>query len=155
MKDSVVKVKGDIKIKRPVEEVFNFLLIPENFVGVFPGLVSIREISHSPSVKGSSCKFTFQFLTVFLDAKTTITKLRKNKLLQSEVVGEMEGRSKYILDKDSEGITNLHFESEMTLPGFLTILAGSKFIQKIADNRNYEFLKTLKILIEAQGKNIK
>lgn len=102
-------IEDDIRIDAPVEQVYEYLLVPENHVEILPSLVDIRNVSELDD-GGQEGEYTFKMLGMELEGRFRDTVLNPPERRAYELTGDIEGEVRYDLETVDGGTQFNYFQ---------------------------------------------
>ncbi len=120
---ALIELEHTLIIKRPVEEVFDFVATVENFPRWTKSTVSAVKTSPGPVGEGTTCNVVNKSMGRTVDHDFVVSEFVANKLYATKsTAGPFPMDMRYTLEAVDEG-TRLHVETSADLSGFIS-LAG-------------------------------
>lgn len=142
----MVRIEGDIVIKRPREEVFDFVADERNEPRYNPRMIRSEKVTDGPVGQGSC--FRAEIMTRGGKAEMTIQNTaydRPRRLASTTYLSNMEIRGALIFDRVPDG-TRLQWVWELRPRGLLKVM--SPVVARIGKHQEREIWNNLKRLLE-------
>jgi len=144
------KVEKSIRIRAPLSKVFAYVTDPENWTRYVPSLISVKNISNDPPVKGTTFDWTYRVLGMNFRGKGTVTAYTKDRRFALRMEGSFPIEETFLFEPDGDG-TRLSFEVSYELPGkVLSVVSRMPVIERVHSREAGEVMKRLKDLCEAE-----
>ena len=142
----MVKLKKDIHINAPVEEVFDFLTEPTNLPEIWPSMLKVKNVKSS-TTKGNDFDWEYKMAGMAFQGHSDTLEYEPNKHV---VIENKDGiPSKFVWDyKPENGGMHLKLNVEYTVPVPLLGKLAEKVILKINENEMDLMLANLKVALE-------
>ena len=143
----MVKVETSIVIKRPVEEVFEFLLTPGNTLQWQTGVMESEQTSEGPVGVGTTLRSVSTLLGKRLESTLEITEYEPNKKVGFKTLsGTIPVEGSYTFES-VEGGTKLELEGEGEVSGVFKL--AEPLVARTAQRQWEGSFATLKDILEA------
>lgn len=140
-------IEDDIRIAAPVEEVFEYMLVPENHVQILPSLMDIRNVSDLDN-GGFEGEYTFKMLGMDLDGRFRDTVVNPPERRVYELTGDIEAEVRYDFEPVDGGTRFTYFQEyeplHSGLLGKVTQPMADRYLQRETSNT----LENAKMIIE-------
>ena len=148
------KISRTIGIKAHVDEVFNFVTDPRNWLRFVPGLISITEKSANLPMKDSTFSWEYSIMGVRMSGQARVIRYEQNSPAAAGFGLLMSGRfpikEDYTFTGRPEG-TELTVEMEYDLPApMLSEFGGQKTLEEISALDAQNTLEKIRIMCEAR-----
>jgi ligand-binding SRPBCC domain-containing protein len=144
------KIDKSIKIKAPLSKVFAYVTNPENWTRYVPSLISVKNISNDPPVKGTTFDWTYRVLGMNFRGKGTVTVYTKDKKFAIQMQGAFPITETFLFESEGDS-TRLSFEVNYELPGkVLSVVSKMPVIERVHSREAGEVIRRLKDLCEAE-----
>jgi len=120
----MAKVESEVRIARPVDEVFQFLLaMDENVPKADESVESVTKLTAGPVARGTTFEFRQKMLGRRVRARTTVTKVSPNREIDFEAhVGPLDPIGSFSLEP-TDGGTRLTFRGDPRPHGAYKLLS--------------------------------
>ncbi len=142
-------INKSININAPLSKVFEYVTNPENWTRYVPSLISVKNISNEPPVKGTTFDWTYRVLGINFRGKGIVTAYNKNKKFAIKMEGSFPITETFLFEGDVSS-TRLSFEVSYELPGkVLSVVSKMPIIERVHAREAGEVIRRLKDLCEA------
>ena len=146
---SVINLEQSVIIKRPIEEVWNYMSNIQNATTWDRGVLEIKQVPEGPLGVGTLLKFRRQFMGGERIRELRIAELEQNHRVVME--GHFQGMSArihYILEPEGEA-TKLTGAADLEISGWWKLL--TPLMVNMANRDDKEDLANVKRIMEAQA----
>jgi ligand-binding SRPBCC domain-containing protein len=144
------QISKSIKIKAPLPKVFAYVTNPENWTRYVPSLISVKNISNDPPVKGTTFDWTYRVLGMNFRGKGTVSAYVKDRKFAIQMHGAFPITETFLFEAEGDS-TRLSFEVSYELPGkVLSVVSKMPVIERVHSREAGEVIKRLKDLCEAE-----
>lgn len=135
--------QSSIIIQRPVKEVFDYALNPDNIPNIMPNVVKLEKLSEGPIDKGTKFLETRNIRGREAKAEIEITEFELYKTYTTKsVAGEITIVYKYSFDSIEEG-TQVQFEANVHIRGLFSFFSRRALVKILKQEDGYllQYLK--------------
>ena len=141
------KVKHTLVIKRPVEEIFAFLTVPENMPKWADSVKESVQTSEGEPNVGTTCHVVSKAMGMTVNQDFVVTEHEANRLYSVKTTsGPFPMKMAYTLEPVEDG-TRVHVESEADLKGVISV--AGPILNRLGQKKLEEDHKNLKKLLES------
>lgn len=142
-------ISNSININSPLPKVFEYVTNPQNWTRYVPSLISVKNVSNDPPVKGTTFDWTYRVLGMNFKGKGSVTAYSKDKKFAIKMYGAFPITETFIFEGDANS-TILSFEVSYELPGkVLSVVSKMPVIERVHTREAGEVIRRLKDLCEA------
>lgn len=141
------KVSAEIDIRRPAEDVFDFLVSPQKIPLVLPGLVENTDIPPLPLVPGSRFRYRYQMYGVMLEGSWICRVVERPSRYEAETDGDVPSSWLYELSERS-GTTHVSLLVTYETPRSLVSRIKSDVLVRINQQEADAYFQNLKTVLE-------
>jgi carbon monoxide dehydrogenase subunit G len=138
----------NVVIRRPVQEVFDFVSDPENVQLWQPGVLESRRTSAGPMGVGATYVEVRQSMGRRIESPTKITRYEPNAKLGSSTAGLVPFEGEYTFEPTPDG-TRVSFTARTEVRGFLRLI--EPLIVRMFQEDMQSAFATLKAILEAHA----
>ncbi|MFL5733269.1 MAG: SRPBCC family protein [Chloroflexia bacterium] len=144
------KVRPQTTINVPREEVFDFLVNPQQIPLVLPGLIENTDVPELPLKVGDTFTYHYQVSGVMLEGTWTITELEKPSVYAARTTGGGDSEWRYTLRDEGKGT---HLDLTVTYDPPKSVLQKIQVgvLEKIVEKDAETYMQNLKTLLENRG----
>lgn len=140
-------IEDDIRIEAPVEEVYEYLIVPENHVEILPSLMDIRNVDELDS-GGFEGEYTFKMLGMELEGSFRDTEVITSERRVYELTGDIEAEVRYEFESVDGETRFTYFQDyeplHSGLVGKITQPMADRYLKREVSNT----LENTKMIIE-------
>lgn len=145
-------INKSVAIKAPVGKVFRFVTSPENWTRFVTNLVDVRDLSPDAPAKGSTFKWTFNFLGLKLKGSGTVSEYSKNKSFGFAFKSTVKISEHYDFIDKGDGVTELKVRVDFGMPvQLLNIIADATLAVGLGKIEARNILNKIKLMCEAEA----
>ena len=142
-------VESSVVINRPVEEVFDYVVDPNNTAQWAGPVVEAKKTSDGPVGLGSTSKRVTQFLGRTMESTYEITEFEPHSYYRDKTTsGPVPMKSRISVDSVKEG-AKVTIEGEIEAAGFFKL--AEPLLSRMAKRQIATDVQTLKDMLEAQA----
>ncbi|MGG0718996.1 SRPBCC family protein [Robertmurraya massiliosenegalensis] len=135
--------QSSIIIRKPVEEVFKYLLTLENIPEIMPNVVKLEKLTEGPIKKGTKLLETRNVRGRETKAEIEMTEYERNQIYQTKsVAGGITITYTYLFATIEEG-TQVQFEADVKIKGLFSFFSRRALVKIMKQEDGYllQYLK--------------
>ncbi len=144
----VSRISKAIRIKAPLDKVFDFVTDHTNWTKFVNGLVGIRNVSGTVITAGITFEWSYRMVGINFNGRGEVVSFHKNREFSMKMDGAFPVRETYRFEKDAHG-TMLSVDIEYEMPGkVLGAIADRLIIERLNRKEAESILKRIKTICE-------
>jgi uncharacterized membrane protein len=143
----MIKIERTATINAPIEKVFEYVAEPTNLPEIWPSMIEVKDVKHSPQHVGDTFHWTYKMVGMRFEGDTKTTEYVPNERLVTQSTGAIPSTFVYTFKKEN-GHTLFHEEVEYAIPNTLLNRLAEPFIRKANEDEADAFVANLKVRME-------